>query len=80
MIKKAVYPFMAVLFFAVFLCLTFALCADVLVSSVVLGFCFPLGLCKVVVYISEHISYSLESLNDMISDIGKYSNNILSKK
>lgn len=80
MIKKAVYLFEAVLFFAMFVFVTFALCIDVFVSSVVLGFCFPLRLCKVVMYISEHISYSLESLNEMISDIGEYSNNILSKK
>lgn len=58
----------------------FALCIDVFVSGVVMAFCFPLRLCKVVMYISEHISDSLESLNEMISDLGEYSNILLSKK
>lgn len=80
MIKKAVYPFSAILFFAMFVFVTFALCIDVFVSGVVMAFCFPLRLCKVVMYISEHISDSLESLNEMTSDLGEYSNILLSKK
>lgn len=80
MIKKAVYPFLAILFFAMFVFVTFALCIDVFVSGVVIAFCFPLRLCKVVMYISEHISDSLESLNEMTSDLGEYSNILLSKK
>ena len=80
MIKKAVYPFSAILFFAMFVFVTFALCIDVFVSGVVMAFCFPLRLCKVVMYISEHISDSLESLNEMTSDLGEYSNVLLSKK
>ena len=79
MIKKAVYPFSAILFFAMFVFVTFALCIDVFVSGVVMAFCFPLRLCKVVMYISEHISDSLESLNEMTSDLGEYSNILLSK-
>lgn len=80
MIKKAVYPFLAILFFAMFVFVTFALCIDVFVSGVVMAFCFPLRLCKVVMYISEHISDSLELLNEMTSDFGEYSNILLSKK
>ncbi len=80
MIKKAVYPFSAILFFAMFVFVTFALCIDVFVSGVVMAFCFPLRLCKVVMYISEYISDSLESLNEMTSDLGEYSNILLSKK
>lgn len=80
MIKKAVYPFSAILFFAMFVFVTFALCIDVFVSGVVMAFCFPLRLCKVVMYISEHISDSLESLNEMTSNLGEYSNILLSKK
>lgn len=80
MIKKAVYPFSAILFFAMFVFVTFALCIDVFVSGVVMAFCFPLRLCKVVMYISEHIYDSLESLNEMTSDLGEYSNILLSKK
>lgn len=80
MIKKAVYPFSAIFFFAMFVFVTFALCIDVFVSGVVMAFCFPLRLCKVVMYISEHIYDSLESLNEMTSDLGEYSNILLSKK
>lgn len=80
MIKKAVYPFSAILFFAMFVFVTFVLCIDVFVSGVVMAFCFPLRLCKVVMYISEHISDSLESFNEMTSNLGEYSNVLLSKK
>lgn len=78
--KKILYPFEALLFFAMYVFVTFALCLDVFVAGAVLAFCFPLRLCKVVMYISEHISDSLESLNEMTSNLGEYSNILLSKK
>lgn len=77
--KKILYPFEALLFFAMYVFVTFALCLDVFVAGAVLAFCFPLRLCKVVMYISEHIFDSLESLNEMTSDLGEYSNILLSK-
>ena len=78
--KKILYPFEALLFFAMYVFVTFALCLDVFVAGAVLAFCFTLRLCRAVVCISEHISDSLESLNEMTSDLGEYANDILSKK
>lgn len=78
--KKILFPFVALLFFAMYVFITFFLCLDVFVAGAVLSFCFTLRLCRVVMCISEHISYSLESLNEFTSDLGKYANDILSKK
>lgn len=78
--KKILYPFEALLFFAMYVFITFALCLDVFVAGTVLAFCFILRLCRAVMCISEHISYSLESLNELTSDLEKYANDILSKK
>lgn len=78
--KKILYPFEALLFFAMYVFVTFALCLDVFISGAVLAFCFTLRLCRAVVCISEHISDSLESLNGFTSDLGEYANDILSKK
>lgn len=78
--KKILYPFQALLFFAMYVFVTFALCLDVFVAGTVLAFCFPLRLCRAVICISEHISNSLESLNEFTSDLGEYANDILSKK
>lgn len=78
--KKILYPFEALLFFAMYVFVTFALCLDVFVASAVLAFCFALRLCRAVMCISEHISDSLESLNELASDLGEYANDILSKK
>lgn len=80
MFKKILYPFEALLFFAMCVFVTFALCLDVFVSGAILTFCFALKLCKATMYISEHISDSLESLNEMMSDLGEYANKLLSKK
>ena len=78
--KKILYPFDALLFFAMYVFVTFALCLDVFVAGAVLAFCFTLRLCRAVIYISEHISDSLESLNELTSDLEEYANDILSKK
>ncbi len=78
--KKILFPFEALLFFAMYVFVTFALCLDVFVAGAVLAFCFTLRLCRAVMCISEHISYSLESLNEFTSDLGEYANDILSKK
>ena len=78
--KKILYPFEALLFFAMYVFVAFALCLDVFISGAVLAFCFTLRLCRAVVCISEHISDSLESLNGFTSDLGEYANDILSKK
>lgn len=78
--KKILYPFEALLFFAMYVFVTFALCLDVFVAGAVLAFCFVLKLCKAVIYISGHISDSLESINEMISDLAELADNILSKK
>lgn len=78
--KKILYPFEALLLFAIYVFVTFALCLDVFISGAVLAFCFTLRLCRAVMCISEHISDSLESLNEFTSDLGEYANYILSKK
>lgn len=78
--KKILYPFEALLFFAVYVFVTFALCLDVFVAGAVLAFCFTLRLYRAVMCISEHISDSLESLNEFTSDLGEHANDILSKK
>ena len=78
--KKILYPFEALLFFAMYVFVTFALCLDVFVAGTVLAFCYTLRLCRAVMCISEHISDSLESLNEFTSDLGEYANDILSKK
>lgn len=78
--KKILFPFVALLFFAMYVFITFFLCLDVFVAGAVLAFCLTLSLYRAVMCISEHISYSLESLNEIISDLGEYSNDILSKK
>jgi hypothetical protein len=78
--KKILYPFEELLFFAMYVFVTFALCLDVFVAGTVLAFCFTLRLCRAVMCISEHISDSLESLNEFTSDLGEYANDILSKK
>lgn len=78
--KKILYPFGVLLFFAVYVFVTFGLCLDVFVAGAVLSFCFTLRLCRAVMCISEHISYSLEQLNEVTSDLGEYINDILSKK
>lgn len=78
--KKILYPFEMLLFFAMYVFVTFALCLDVFVAGAVLAFCFTLRLCRAVICISEHISDSLESLNEFTSDLEEYANYILSKK
>jgi len=78
--KIILYPFEALLFFAMYVFVTFALCLDVFVASAVLAFCFTLRLCRAVMCISEHISDSLDSLNEFTSNLEEYTNDILSKK